>query len=74
MNYKARDEMIEKFRTGEISVIIATKMLAKGIDIPNVPIVINFDVPLMGGDGGGSVQGDPENYLHRIERTGRFGT
>lgn len=74
MDNEERDEMIEKFRTGKISVIITTNMLARGIDVPEVQIVINFDVPLMGGYGGGSVQGDPENYLHRIGRTGRFGT
>jgi len=65
--------MIEKFRTGKIAVIITTNMLARGIDVPEVQIVINFDVPLMGQDKD-SVQGDAENYLHRIGRTGRFGT
>ena len=68
-----RDEMIEKFRTGKIAVIITTNMLARGIDVPEVQIVINFDVPLMGAEQDG-VQGDAENYLHRIGRTGRFGT
>ena len=68
-----RDKMIEMFRTGKIAVIITTNMLARGIDVPEVQIVINFDVPLMG-DGKGGAEGDPENYLHRIGRTGRFGT
>lgn len=72
MDSEERDDMIKKFRTGEIAVIITTNMLARGIDVPEVQIVINFDVPLMG-DGKGGVQGDPENYLHRIGRTGRFG-
>ena len=40
-----RDEMIAKFRTGEVSVIITTNMLARGIDVPEVQIVINFDCP-----------------------------
>lgn len=40
--------MIEKFRTGKIAVIITTNMLARGIDVPEVQIVINFDVPLIG--------------------------
>jgi superfamily II DNA/RNA helicase len=60
---KERDAIMAKFRTGEISVIITTNMLARGIDVPQVQIVINYDVPF-----------DAENYLHRIGRTGRFGT
>ena len=48
MDNQERDEMIEKFRTGKIAVIITTNMLARGIDVPEVQIVINFDVPLMG--------------------------
>ena len=66
--------MIEKFRTGKIAVIITTNMLARGIDVPEVQIVINFDVPIMMGSTQDEKQGDPENYLHRIGRTGRFGT
>jgi ATP-dependent RNA helicase DDX19/DBP5 len=73
MDNDERDEMIEKFRTGKISVIITTNMLARGIDVPEVQIVINFDVPLMK-DAKGEIVGDSENYLHRIGRTGRFGT
>ena len=64
--------MIEKFRTGEVKVIITTNLLARGIDVPEVQIVINFDVPTM--RVAGKQVGDPENYLHRIGRTGRFGT
>lgn len=66
-----RDEMIEKFRTGEVSVVITTNMLARGIDVPEVQIVINFDVPTQGGREGR--HGDYESYMHRIGRTGRFG-
>lgn len=73
MDHEERDEMIDKFRKGKIAVIITTNMLARGIDVPEVQIVINFDVPLMS-DAKGQVCGDPENYLHRIGRTGRFGT
>ena len=47
-------------------------MLARGIDVPDVQIVINYDVPLMKGSDG-EICGDAENYLHRIGRTGRFG-
>jgi len=71
MSWQERDEMIAKFKRGEISVIITTNMLARGIDVPEVQIVVNFDVPTTGKD---PRVGDPENYMHRIGRTGRFGT
>ena len=72
MEADERDEMIAQFRKGEISVIITTNMLARGIDVPEVQIVVNYDVPLMKADD--KICGDAENYLHRIGRTGRFGT
>ena len=72
MDWAERDEMIAKFKTQEVSVIITTNMLARGIDVPEIQIVINFDVPTMGPRE--NRQGDPENYMHRIGRTGRFGT
>lgn len=72
MSVEERDEMIGKFRSGEVHVIITTNMLARGIDVPEVEIVINFDVPTLTIKG--QRMGDPENYLHRIGRTGRFGT
>ena len=72
MDWAERDEMIAKFKTGEVSVIITTNMLARGIDVPEVQIVLNFDVPTMGPRD--KRVGDPENYMHRIGRTGRFGT
>ena len=48
MGWEERDEMIAKFKSGEVSVIITTNMLARGIDVPEVQIVLNFDVPTMG--------------------------
>jgi len=72
MSPEERDEMIEKFRQGEISVIITTNLLARGIDVPEIQIVINFDVPTQ--KVGAQTVGDAENYLHRIGRTGRFGS
>ena len=71
MQKKERDATIEKFRKQEINVLITTNLIARGIDVPEVELVINFDVPckkIMG-----KVQGDAETYLHRIGRTGRFG-
>ena len=45
MSYEERDEMMQKFRNCEVNVIITTNLLARGIDVPEVEIVINFDVP-----------------------------
>ncbi|KAF2746234.1 DEAD-domain-containing protein [Sporormia fimetaria CBS 119925] len=63
-----RDEVIDRFRRGEAKVLIATNVIARGIDVQTVTMVINYDVPV-------TVEGrpDPETYLHRIGRTGRFG-
>ena len=71
MSVDERDEMIGKFRTGEVSVVITTNLLARGVDVPGIQIVINYDVPAQGPRGG--EHGDAENYMHRIGRTGRFG-
>jgi len=45
MEAKERDEMMEKFRKGVVHVVITTNLLARGVDIPEIEIVINFDVP-----------------------------
>ncbi|MGS2725969.1 DEAD/DEAH box helicase [Psychroserpens sp. BH13MA-6] len=57
-NYRLRS--IEQFRSGEHRILIATDVMARGLDIENVSHVINFDTPNF-----------PENYMHRIGRTGR---
>ncbi|MDP5157686.1 MAG: DEAD/DEAH box helicase [Flaviramulus sp.] len=57
-NYRLRS--IEQFRNGENRILIATDVMARGLDIDNVSHVINFDTPDY-----------PENYMHRIGRTGR---
>ncbi|PSN65850.1 P-loop containing nucleoside triphosphate hydrolase protein [Corynespora cassiicola Philippines] len=64
-----RDRIIDDFRSGKAKVLIATNVLARGIDVQSVTMVINYDVPTMA-DG---IQPDFETYLHRIGRTGRFG-
>lgn len=63
-----RDATMVAFRNGESNVLITTNVLARGVDVDNVCLVINYDVPIDG-------KGDPdfETYLHRIGRTGRFG-
>lgn len=63
-----RDEVIDSFRAGKSKVLITTNVIARGIDIANVNMVINYDMPT---DQHG--RADPETYLHRIGRTGRFG-
>lgn len=55
-----RNAILDQFRTGEVNLLIATDITARGIDIPDVEIVVNYDLPI-----------DPENYVHRVGRTGR---
>lgn len=55
-----RTAILDKFRSGKNKVLIATDITARGIDIPDVEIVVNYDLPEQ-----------PENYVHRVGRTGR---
>ncbi|KHG04102.1 Eukaryotic initiation factor 4A-14 [Gossypium arboreum] len=57
-----RDVIMREFRSGSSRVLITTDLLARGIDVQQVSLVINYDLPTQ-----------PENYLHRIGRSGRFG-
>ncbi len=57
-----RIRTLEQFRTGEIRVLVATDVAARGLDITDLPCVINFDMPK-----------NPDDYVHRIGRTGRAG-
>ncbi|TRX72486.1 DEAD/DEAH box helicase [Carboxylicivirga sp. M1479] len=56
-----RDEVMKAFKTGEVKLLIATDVSARGVDIPNVDYVVNYDLP----------EKHPENYVHRVGRTGR---
>lgn len=56
----ARLAAIEQFNTGEVRILIATDVIARGLDLDKISHVINFDTPAF-----------PENYMHRIGRTGR---
>lgn len=69
---EARDKMIDEFRLNLFTTLISTNVLARGIDVPEVDIVVNFDVPIMMKEG----WKDPDyaNFMHRVGRTGRFGT
>jgi translation initiation factor 4A len=59
---KERDVILNEFRTGSSRVLITTDLLARGIDVQQVSLVINYDLPR-----------NLENYIHRIGRSGRFG-
>ncbi|EKD00744.1 ATP-dependent RNA helicase [Trichosporon asahii var. asahii CBS 8904] len=66
-----RDKILDDFRQGKTKVLITTNVVARGIDIQQVNMVVNYDVPIMGPDEGWAP--DIETYIHRIGRTGRFG-
>lgn len=63
-----RDRLIDDFREGRSKVLITTNVLARGIDIPTVSMVVNYDLPTLANG-----QADSATYIHRIGRTGRFG-
>jgi len=65
-----RDKVMEEFRNGVTKVLISTDVLARGIDVPAVTLVVNFEIPLNFNRRG---EPDYETYMHRIGRTGRFG-
>lgn len=58
----AREKALKKFRKGQIQVLVATNVMARGIDVTDVSLVINYEVPR-----------DYTDYVHRIGRTGRAG-
>jgi translation initiation factor 4A len=62
MDVEERRRRMTEFRKGGIRVLISTDLLARGIDVQQVSLVINFELPLQ-----------RENYVHRIGRSGRFG-
>ena len=57
---KARTDALAKFKSGELRVLVATDLISRGIDIPFLPYVINYELPR-----------SPKDYIHRIGRTGR---
>lgn len=72
MTPEQRDHVIDEFRRGMTKVLLTTNVLARGIDVLQVSLVVNFDMPFTV-DEDGQRYPDPETYLHRIGRTGRFG-
>jgi ATP-dependent RNA helicase RhlE len=57
-----RQRTLDDFRTGDLRILVATDLAARGIDVENIELVVNFDVPV-----------DPEVYVHRVGRTARAG-
>jgi superfamily II DNA/RNA helicase len=62
MSQPARTETLEKFKAGEIQILVASDVAARGLDVQDMSHVFNYDVPF-----------SPEDYVHRIGRTGRAG-
>ncbi len=58
-----RSQALDEFKTGKVKLLVATDVAARGIDIDQLPFVINYEIP-----------NTPEDYVHRIGRTGRAGT
>ena len=58
----SRTQVLEEFKSGEVKFLVATGIAARGIDIDNLPRVVNYDLP-----------DEPDDYIHRIGRTGRAG-
>jgi superfamily II DNA/RNA helicase len=59
----SRLQALESFKAGEVQILVATDVAARGLDIDDLPHVVNFDLPIVA-----------EDYIHRIGRTGRAGT
>ena len=62
MDVAERKKRMDDFRAGNVRVLISTDLLARGIDVQQVSVVVNFELPT-----------NRENYIHRIGRSGRFG-
>ena len=62
MNQQQRERTIDQMKSGKASILIATDVVARGLDIARISLVVNYDLP-----------GDNEAYVHRIGRTGRAG-
>jgi len=62
MNQQQREAVVRRMRAGQVELVVATDVAARGLDVEQVGRVINYDIP-----------NDPESYVHRIGRTGRAG-
>lgn len=57
-----RDNVLKEFKSGECKILVATSVAARGLDVPSIRLVVNYDVP-----------NHLEDYVHRVGRTGRAG-
>mmetsp|Transcript_34342 Transcript_34342/g.77366 ORF Transcript_34342/g.77366 Transcript_34342/m.77366 type:complete len:100 (+) Transcript_34342:124-423(+) len=62
MKLEIRNKIFHDFRVGKSQLLVSSDLITRGIDIPKINLVVNFDLPI-----------SSESYLHRIGRTGRFG-
>jgi ATP-dependent RNA helicase DeaD len=62
MTQSQRESVVRRMRAGQVEIVVATDVAARGLDIEQIGLVINYDIP-----------NDPESYVHRIGRTGRAG-
>ncbi|MBN1141019.1 MAG: DEAD/DEAH box helicase [Deltaproteobacteria bacterium] len=62
MNQASRESAVERLRNGELKIVVATDVAARGLDVERIGLVVNYDIPQ-----------DPDPYVHRIGRTGRAG-
>jgi ATP-dependent RNA helicase DeaD len=62
LNQQTREQVLNRFRRNQITVLVATDVAARGLDIEDISHVFNYDLP-----------GEPESYVHRVGRTGRAG-
>src|SRR6185369_3370866 len=62
LTQQLRERIIDQLKSGQVDIVIATDVAARGLDVPRISHVINYDIPY-----------DTESYVHRIGRTGRAG-
>ena len=62
MTQQARERAVKRLKSGNVDIVVATDVAARGLDVERISLVINYDIP-----------GDAEAYIHRIGRTGRVG-
>ncbi|KAF7683528.1 ATP-dependent RNA helicase DBP5 [Astathelohania contejeani] len=67
MDVKEREKVVDDFRNARTKILISTDIFSRGMDIPQVNLIVNFDLPIFKGNA------STETYIHRIGRSGRFG-